>query len=207
MTMIVDRQPVIMVPLGVRCNETRFEWFATLLVLRLFDATRKDLHSCDARRIAEARRFIHSTHAQSLASGVGYDIEWLRGKMEGEHYFVELPDLNSGKRFRSYMRPVVIRGNVELMQGSQFVRIVCREPFEFSRDYSAFTSADWIEVPGPARWLSDDEYIELLDASCDDRRYVQAARATLLRQRKNETSTFGTIWMGNGESKVDATPF
>lgn len=177
MTMIVDRQPVMMVPLGVRCNETRFEWFATLLVLRLMESTRKDLHSGDARRVSEARTFVYSTHAQSLASGIGYDIEWLRGKMEGDHYFVELPDLNSGRRFRSSMRPVVVRGDVEMMHGSQFVRIVCREPFEFSRDFPAFTSADWIEVDGPARWLSDDEYVALLDETCEDRRYVQAARA------------------------------
>ena len=100
------------------------------------------------------------------------------------HYFVELPDLNTGRRFRSHIRPVVVRGDVEILPGnSQFVRIVCREPHEFSCDYPAFTSADWIEVPGPARWLSDDEYVALLDAVCGDRRYVQAARDEALARR------------------------
>lgn len=185
MTMIVDRQPIMTIPTSVLIHDTRFERFATLLVLRLLDATRKDLHSGNATRIAEARRFTHSTHAESLAAGIGYDIEWLREQMEGGHYFIELPDLNSGRRFRSSMRPVVVRGDIKTIPGSQFVKIACLEPFEFSHDYPAFTSADWIEVPGPARWLSDDEYIELLSQACEDRRYVQAARAEMCKGRRS----------------------
>ncbi len=183
MTMIIGRQPVVAIPLPVRCHETQFERFATLLVLRLMDITRKDLHSGDPARITEARIFAHSMHAETLAAGIGFDIEWLRRAMD-IHYFVELPDLNTGRRFRSHIRPVVVRGDVEILPSNdQFVRIVCQEPHEFACDYPAFTSVDWLEVPGPARWLSDDEYVALLDVVCGDRRYVQAARAEALARR------------------------
>jgi len=181
MTMIVDRIPLAtMTPHEMTRQEFddfKLERFANLLALHVLKSIQNDLRSRDPARRADGLLSLYNHRAEQLAAGVGLDIDWVRAEMDSDHFFVELPDpRHGGQRFRSAMQPVVIRGVIRPCADSDVYRILVQEPVIFLERHEVVTSADWIEVAGPARWLSDNEYIALLEASGVDKSYVAAAR-------------------------------
>lgn len=155
------------------------DFFIAMLALRKIEITRQDIRSGDSRRRSAALAFLYSDFAELLCSGIGLSIECVRSRVDTPRFFIELPDLkHEGRRFRSSMRPVVIAGLIRPIEDSAAYRIVIQEPETFADNYHTVTSADWIEVEGPARWLTEVEYIHLLEKSDIDKRLIAAAKAT-----------------------------
>lgn len=97
----------------------------------------------------------------------------------GGRFYTELPDLPLGDRTYSFDHPVVIRGE-KLSHPRSYMQVIEAPPgFEWK---SVFNRKEWLEVPGPVRTMSEEEYKKLLEQSGVGWDYVQAAES--FRQTK-----------------------
>lgn len=153
--------------------------FITLLALRKIEIARRDVRSSNPGRRRAGLEFLYSDFAELLCSGIGLSVECVRRRVDTQRFFIESPNLNDGRRFRSFMQPVVISGLIRPLEDSNVYRIIIQEPETFAENYHTVTSADWIEVSGPARWLTEMEYVQLLEKFCMDKRLIAVARITV----------------------------